>query len=68
MASLNGIILWRLFMASLCGINYGVSLWHHIMASLSKIVETTYYDVSTIYSYQNNEYVSVRTKLPVQPL
>lgn len=47
---------------------YGVSLWHHIMASLSKIVETPYYDVSTIYSYQNNEYVSVNTKLPVQPL
>ena len=59
-----GVSLWRLFVASLCG----VSLWHHIMASLSKIVETPYYDVSTIYSYQNNEYVSVNTKLPVQPL
>lgn len=47
---------------------YGVFLWHHIMASLSKIVETPYYDVSTIYSYQNNEYVSVNTKLPVQLL
>ena len=49
-------ILWRLY--------YGV----YIMVSLPKIVETPYYDVSTIYSYQNNEYVSVRTKLPVQPL
>ena len=68
MASLYGVSLWHQLWCLFVASYYGVSLWHHIMASLSKIVETPYYDVSTIYSYQNNEYVSVRTKLPVQPL